>query len=91
MGKTQKQTPFYIRTRGGDTFFVDTLEEALEQFASDDGYRLTLEADGKTVVIRRYQEKPRQSSGTGTVYWADVTVQNPITPSHQRRSKHDHL
>lgn len=54
--QTQDPTPFYIRTSFGATYYVETLEEALEEFASDDGYRLTLESDDIQVVIRRSQD-----------------------------------
>ncbi len=53
MAKSQEPTPFYIRTRQGETFHVDTLEEALEEFLGGNGYRLTLTAGGKELVIRR--------------------------------------
>lgn len=53
MARTQEETPFYIRTQEGDTFFVDTLEEALEQFLGDKGYRLTLITEDNEMVIRR--------------------------------------
>lgn len=53
MGKTQETTPFYIVTRKGATFYVDTLQEALEEFVSNDGYRLTLTFLQKNLVIRR--------------------------------------
>ncbi len=42
MPRSQFPTPFYIRTQEGATFFVDTLDEALEEFIGEDGYRLTL-------------------------------------------------
>ncbi len=54
MPRSQFPTPFYIRTQEGATFFVDTLDEALEEFIGEDGYRLTLIAGGKELVIRRY-------------------------------------
>ncbi len=53
MPASQEPTPFYIRTREGATFHLDTLEEALEEFISEDGYRLTLTAGRKELVIRR--------------------------------------
>ncbi len=53
MPRTQKVTPFYIRTQEGATFSVDTLEEALEEFLGIDGYRLSLTAGQKQLVIRR--------------------------------------
>lgn len=54
--RTQTETPFYIRTFGGETFYVETLEEALTEFASEEGYRLTLAAGNQQVVIRRSSE-----------------------------------
>ncbi len=56
MARTQETTPFYIRTERGETFFVETLEEALEEFTGDDGYRLTLTAGSNGLVIRRHGE-----------------------------------
>lgn len=57
MAKTQEPTPFYIRTREGETFHVESLEEALEEFMGDSGYRLTFsDSNGKELVIRRIQE-----------------------------------
>ncbi len=53
MPRTQKVTPFYIRTQEGATFSVDTLEEALEEFLGIDGYRLSLTAGQNQLVIRR--------------------------------------
>lgn len=57
MAEGQEPTPFYIRTNNGQTFYVDTLEEALKQFASEDGYRLTLTSDSLEVVIRRSRKE----------------------------------
>lgn len=53
MAKSQGPTPYYIRTVHGDTYHLDTLEEALRVFVSDDGYRITFIVDGLEVVIRR--------------------------------------
>lgn len=53
MARGQEPTEFYIRTQGGETFYVDTLQEALEVFISDDGYRLTLKSADHEVVVRR--------------------------------------
>ncbi len=50
------ETPFYIRTTEGACFSVATLDEALTQFASDKGYRLTLKAGEHEVVVRRNSE-----------------------------------
>jgi len=54
--RTQNETPFYIRTADGDTFHVETLEEALTEFSGPDGYRLTLMAGNQELVIRRSGE-----------------------------------
>ena len=54
--QTQTETPFYIRTADGATFYVETLEEALTEFSGDNGYRLTLTAGNQEVVIRRSGE-----------------------------------
>lgn len=53
MARSQGPTPFYIRTAFGDTYHVDTLEEALRDFTAPHGYRLTLMVDGLEVIIRR--------------------------------------
>ncbi len=78
MGRTQEHTPFYIRTNGGNTFFVDTLDEALEQFTSDDGYRLTLQVGTNMVVIRRYLEVDSNTPGT-RVFDAQVSIRKEET------------
>ncbi len=49
----QEKTLFYIRNTEGECFFTDTLEEALKQFASEEGYRLTITAGEHEIVIRR--------------------------------------
>lgn len=67
-------TPFYIRTIEGETGHVDSLEEALEIFSSDIGYRLTLSVDGITVVIRRASEPKEKNAILGDVYEAEVTI-----------------
>ncbi len=53
MPRTSEITLFYIRTQEGQTFYVETLKEALEVFLGDDGYRLTLAAGQKHLTIRR--------------------------------------
>jgi hypothetical protein len=53
MPRTQEVTAYYIRTQNGETFYVDTLKEALDEFLGDDGYRLTLSSDNKELVIRK--------------------------------------
>lgn len=54
MRQNEYETPFYIRTAHGETFFVDTLEEVLETFLDDeDGYRITLKTGNYELVIRR--------------------------------------
>ncbi len=49
----QEKTLLYIRNTEGECFFTDTLEEALKQFASEEGYRLTITAGEHEIVIRR--------------------------------------
>lgn len=56
MPRTPEVRPFYIRTRQGECFYVDTLGEALEEFLSEDGYRLSITAKDKKLVIRRTSE-----------------------------------
>lgn len=53
MPRPNEVTPYYIRTAEGNTFYVHTLAEALEQFLGDDGYRLTLTTPNKKLTIRR--------------------------------------
>lgn len=53
MPRTNEVTPYYIRTRQGETFYVDTLREALEEFLGDNGYRITFSAGGKEMDIKR--------------------------------------
>lgn len=53
MSRGQVPTPFYIRTLDGETFYVDTLEEALQEFTGEDGYRMTITTDDVEMVIRR--------------------------------------
>lgn len=50
---TQEETPFYIRTAQGGTFHTETMDEALEQFVSEDGYRITFSGAKVEIVIRR--------------------------------------
>ncbi len=87
MRRRPERKPFLVRNVKGVTRYVDTLEEALEQFASYDGYRLTLEAGGRTVVIRRGElgkAAPKLASGkTTTVYKADITILN-TTPTKEQ-------
>ncbi len=53
MPKTKEITAYYIRTRKGETFYVDTLAEALTELVGEDGYRVTFSAGGKEVDLRR--------------------------------------
>jgi hypothetical protein len=57
MARSEVATPFYIRNQAGDAFYVETLEEALAEICSEHyGYRLTLSAGGRELVIRRTSE-----------------------------------
>ena len=73
------ETPFYIRTRQGDTYFVKSLDEAISELAGEDGYRLTLEAsDGTQIIIRRAGEgDPSPYIPGETEYGATVVVRVP--------------
>ncbi len=51
--RTNTETLFYIRTQNGKTFYVETLDEAIAEFSSNEGYRLSIEAGAKSLVIRR--------------------------------------
>lgn len=53
MPRTQEVTAYYIRTRKGECFYVDTLAEALEEFLGINGYRLTLSSSTNELVLRR--------------------------------------
>ncbi len=53
MPRSQEVTAYYIRTTAGECFFVDTLQEALYEFLGSEGYRLTLNAGGHELIIRR--------------------------------------
>ncbi len=79
MAPTQEETPFYIRTQGGNTFYVETLAEALEQFVGEDGYRLSLEAGGNLVTFRRLDPweaealLPEGKASVAVVSWVKTT------------------
>ncbi len=66
MPESQEPTSFYIRTQEGATFYVDTLEEALEAFIGNSGYRLTLSAGQKELVILRDSRWILDEFGTKT-------------------------
>lgn len=80
MSRTQNKTQFYIRTTKSECFYVESLKEALEQFASDEGYRLTLFSGGTEVVMRR-DNKPQSGllvlEGEKT-YNSTVTIRKPV-------------
>lgn len=77
MARTQEVTAYYIRTGEGDTFYVDTLDEALRELISEDGYRLTLISASYELVIRRTSEwlPGIISEQVGT---ADLTFTQPV-------------
>lgn len=56
MPRTNEVTPYYIRNRNGESFYVDTLAEALEEFLADGGYRLTFNTPKRDLVLRRTSE-----------------------------------
>lgn len=81
MARVQEVTPFYIRTGGGDTFYVETLEEAIRDFCSDDGYRLSIKTANHWIVIRR-SDKTKDDQGVHKIlgerkYVATVTIRDP--------------
>lgn len=43
----------YIRTEAGDTYHPKNFREGLEQFLSEDGYRLSFNIDGVIITLRR--------------------------------------
>lgn len=64
----------YLRTTEGATYHAD-LDEALQQFASERGYRITFELDdGRMIVIRRSSEGEPGLLEGDTVYAAEITV-----------------
>lgn len=73
MSKTQDPTQQYIRTEDGETFYVETLDEAIEEFAGDNGYRLTLHGDKLDLVIRR-GEIPTKEDEFGKFYEAYIVI-----------------
>jgi hypothetical protein len=76
MAITQEKTPFYIRTTEGECFYVETLAEALKQFASEEGYRLTITSGEHEIVIRRNTNEIVSSFALETEkeYEANVTI-----------------
>lgn len=84
MARTQDETPFYIRTRDGETFYVETLEEALQEFASTNGYRLSLIADQNEIVIRR-SELPHDDGGIHELLGEQSFVANVIVKNHNQK------
>lgn len=52
-----EETPFYVRSTDGATGFLPDLESALQHFASEDGYRLTITIPGvPEIVFRKFGE-----------------------------------
>lgn len=51
--RTSDKTPWYVRTAEGECFYVESLDEALEQLISESGYRMTISGEHHEVVIRR--------------------------------------
>lgn len=43
----------YIRTAQGQTYNAENAREAVDQFLSEDGYRLSIVVDGVTFVLRK--------------------------------------
>jgi len=43
----------YIRTEDGETYHPENFRKGLEQFLSDDGYRLSINIDGVVITFRR--------------------------------------
>lgn len=52
----------YLRTKHGECYNAKNVEEALAQFLSSDGYRLSFVVDGKTFVLRRDWDVPVQTN-----------------------------
>lgn len=64
------ETPFYVRTRHGQTGNVDTLEEALAIFAGEDGYRLNFMIEGAPEIVIYRSEQPDEVDLTSAIYGA---------------------
>lgn len=43
----------YLRTKDGDTYHPETIREGIEQFLSDDGYRISFNIEGVVITLRR--------------------------------------
>jgi CRISPR/Cas system-associated protein Csm6 len=68
----------YIRSAFGETKYLPATE-AIEQFMSDEGYRLTFEfANGMKVVIRRDSSKPPIDAN---IYYESATFECKVTIS----------
>lgn len=46
----------YVRTAEGDTYHPEDIREGIEQFLSDNGYRLSFNIDGVVITLRRDTE-----------------------------------
>lgn len=72
--KKVEESPYYLRSQEGDTFYVETMKEALEEFLGENGYRLMLSYDDKRVTFRRLspwcdgQVNDRECAATITVW-----------------------
>jgi hypothetical protein len=77
MARGQEQTPFYIRTQDGDTFYVDSLDEAIATFVAEDGYRLTLgHSDGTEIILRRSSEPHEHDPLGNPVFNVEMTLRS---------------
>jgi hypothetical protein len=78
MKRINWDTPFYVRTKDGDTFHTPDLESLLTQFVSDQGYRITMRMeDGTEVIIRRNEDadlNPEWMPDSEQHYGATVTI-----------------
>lgn len=43
----------YIRTQDGDTYHPKDIREGIEQFLSEDGYRISFNIEGVVITLRR--------------------------------------
>lgn len=81
MARTQEDTPFYIRTVNSETFSVDSLEEALEVFTSEEGYRMDLRlpttdehTNARWLSVRRAPELIKGEGAHGLMAEATVEI-----------------
>lgn len=75
MSTSEEETPFYIRTVEGDCYYVKNLDDAIKEFVSKEGYRLSLKAANGTEIIIRRETEPSEKDVLGNdIFHAEITV-----------------